>query len=171
MAPLARGGRDGERLSEVWRLLIGLNRTTPRPAGVVYQHFDGEGRLLYVGSTGEHQFRDRHIVHARESRWWDYVTRVERQDTADRQTAFRVEAEAIRAGRPVFNRALCEDEWSQDEADYIATHERSERECAPQDKGSRDAQIRRLLEAVGVTRRGSARQSQGRGAPVRRTRW
>jgi excinuclease UvrABC nuclease subunit len=97
----------------------------PIRPGIVYQHLDPDGVILYVGSTQTHQMRDRQASHARQARWWRYVAKIEQQTVRpDRRAAYLLEAEMIWAKRPVFNRtaASLADEQKEREARYVSEH-------------------------------------------------
>jgi len=67
----------------------------------LYRHFSGDGTLLYVGISLSWPARTK--SHARGSRWFDLVARVEIERFSTREEALIAEREAIKAERPQFN--------------------------------------------------------------------
>src|SRR5438128_154985 len=88
---------------------------------VVYRCFDGDGVLLYIGSS--RNVERRMETHARTSFWRAHVARVRIQIAPDVFTARQIEAEAIRTENPRFNihHRKPRSQWSeQDFRDVIA---------------------------------------------------
>lgn len=67
----------------------------------LYRHFDEEGALLYVGISLSWPARTK--AHARGSRWFDRVARVEIERFPTRDEALIAERDAIKAEHPKFN--------------------------------------------------------------------
>jgi hypothetical protein len=69
----------------------------------VYRCFDGDGRLIYLGSTGR---LDRRIVaHRTQSRWWWRVESCTFEVLPNELAARAAERRAIEAERPLYNSA------------------------------------------------------------------
>jgi hypothetical protein len=66
----------------------------------LYRIFDATGELLWVGMTDH--FADRFSAHKR-CRWGDEIASCTTEEHADRDTAHRAEARAIRAEGPRYN--------------------------------------------------------------------
>jgi hypothetical protein len=67
----------------------------------LYRHFDGEGRLLYVGISIDVLVRQ--ASHELRSWWFKDVRRIEITPFATRAEAAAAEVQAIRAERPRYN--------------------------------------------------------------------
>ena len=68
----------------------------------LYRHFDADGRLLYVGIARSVTAR---LAQHADSPWDDQIARVEVERFATREEAEAAEREAIRAEKPIHNRA------------------------------------------------------------------
>lgn len=66
---------------------------------IVYRAFDTEGRLLWIGHSGNGLYR----VLDRYESWWAEVTTIRVEHHADVWSARRAEREAIRSERPYWN--------------------------------------------------------------------
>jgi excinuclease UvrABC nuclease subunit len=66
----------------------------------VYRHFDGDGRLLYVGCSLNPIMR---LQQHRRSCWFDQIARVDIERHATRREALAAEATAIRLENPKYN--------------------------------------------------------------------
>jgi predicted GIY-YIG superfamily endonuclease len=67
----------------------------------LYRLYDAEGKLLYIGITGD--IKARFAQHAETKAWWPDVTRKTVEWHAARSEASQAELEAIKAERPVHN--------------------------------------------------------------------
>ena len=67
----------------------------------LYRHFDGEGRLLYVGISLSAVTRL--AQHKLSSKWFDDIATVTIEKYEDREQAQTAEREAIRKEKPVYN--------------------------------------------------------------------
>lgn len=67
----------------------------------LYRFFDVSGALLYVGITG--QPGERFSLHLRKAQWWGEVATMRMEWLPSRAKAFRAEAMAIAAEKPVYN--------------------------------------------------------------------
>jgi hypothetical protein len=77
-----------------------INRRAPT---TLYRFFDGAGRLLYVGISGE--LPKRLTTHNRRQPWWRKVARSTYEHFETREAAREAERKAIRGDHPRFNRA------------------------------------------------------------------
>jgi hypothetical protein len=68
----------------------------------LYRYFDAEGRLLYVGITGQTAMRG--LQHARYSQWWPRVASATYEHFATRAEAESAELAAITNECPRYNR-------------------------------------------------------------------
>ncbi len=68
---------------------------------ILYRFFDGEGRLLYIGITGDAAVRWSN--HRRDRPWWPLMRRIEIEPHATRADVEAAERAAIIAERPAFN--------------------------------------------------------------------
>lgn len=76
----------------------------PFPVYSVYLYYDTDGRLLYVGATGQREKRGQQ--HARSAPWWHSVARAEFEHFNGphaKERAFTVERELIAELHPYFN--------------------------------------------------------------------
>lgn len=81
-----------------------LSATTaePHPRGeVLYRHWDGDDRLLYVGVT--RNFNTRQHAHSVASRWMEFKVRTTHEQYPSRATVEAAEAAAVRDEQPLFN--------------------------------------------------------------------
>lgn len=67
----------------------------------VYRCYDADGRLLYIGSTGDRYTRLR--GHEKRTPWWSRVARTETQDYPDEAAARSAEHTAIATESPPYN--------------------------------------------------------------------
>jgi hypothetical protein len=67
----------------------------------LYRHFDGMGRLLYVGESLNAVVRL--AAHGKSAHWFDDIRRVEIEVFPDRESARAAETKAIRDERPLHN--------------------------------------------------------------------
>lgn len=67
----------------------------------LYRHFASDGALLYVGISLSWPARTK--AHAKGSRWFEQVAKVEIERFADRASALDAEREAIKREKPKFN--------------------------------------------------------------------
>lgn len=75
--------------------------SNPYTTTVVYQFFNTDGQLLYVGATGNMLVR--FYGHTSATPWYHEVATIKVQHFAERATALSVEAELIRTGCPLYN--------------------------------------------------------------------
>lgn len=68
----------------------------------VYRCFSADGQLLWIGSTVN--LRQRILTHQSRSPWWGNVADVKKSPQPDELTARLVEAQAIRAEKPLRNK-------------------------------------------------------------------
>ena len=68
---------------------------------VVYRMYGQDGRLLYIGTTNS--MTERLRVHRQATPWFGEVLCLTSTVLADRSTALREEAEAIRTEQPFYN--------------------------------------------------------------------
>jgi predicted GIY-YIG superfamily endonuclease len=95
---------------EFTRPRLVLNRDNSKPCKacaapsecVVYRAYNRQGRLLYVGMTGN--LYRRMQTHRKESKWWRYCRCVVERHFDSRQAAAVAERAAIREEHPIFNR-------------------------------------------------------------------
>jgi hypothetical protein len=87
----------------------------------LYRHFNGEGRLLYVGISCNLAARTN--MHCLYSYWFGEVARIDVEHHPNRPRAERAEAIAIRDENPLYNRDKPEipdlasiEEWEEDGA-------------------------------------------------------
>ena len=73
----------------------------PNRRTAVYRHYDKDGTLLYVGCSVDptHRF----VLHTYTSDWHTFSDRCEVEWYEDRNTALRVERDAIESEDPIFN--------------------------------------------------------------------
>jgi hypothetical protein len=67
----------------------------------LYRHFDGHGRLLYVGISKRPSAR--YKQHESQSHWFDDVVRIDIERFPSREAALAAELEAIRTEKPLRN--------------------------------------------------------------------
>lgn len=72
-----------------------------RPCAL-YRHFDGEGRLLYVGIAVNPLVRS--LQHRHGAPWWREVVEIRLTHYASRDAAMAAERQAIRTEKPRHNR-------------------------------------------------------------------
>ena len=72
--------------------------------GVVYQHFDENGEVLYVGVTHNHKYRT--YQHKARSPWWPSVKKVKIMRFKSRDVADLYEAYLIAVKKPPNNKAF-----------------------------------------------------------------
>lgn len=77
-----------------------LRSSDSRPS-YVYRHYDGDGRLLYVGCTVDPKTRQ--LGHQQSSWWFNQSAKVRMTIYPNRLHALRVEREAILHERPIWN--------------------------------------------------------------------
>lgn len=80
----------------------------PRRLTTLYRLFDGDGQLLYVGTSVDPQ--NRWEQHAREKLWWSSVARATVEWYPDRTSAMAAELAAIKAEGPLHNDKATPDE-------------------------------------------------------------
>ncbi|MGW5711584.1 GIY-YIG nuclease family protein [Streptomyces olivaceus] len=80
----------------------------PRRLTTLYRLFDGDDRLLYVGTSVDPQ--NRWEQHAREKLWWSSVARATVDWYPDRTSAMAAEIAAIQAEEPLHNDKATPDE-------------------------------------------------------------
>jgi excisionase family DNA binding protein len=82
-----------------------VSEQTPVEGGsamILYRIFGDRSTLLYVGITDNY---DRRMRQHSEKSWWRDVRRIDTQEFATRTEALRAETVAIKAERPLHNRA------------------------------------------------------------------
>lgn len=67
----------------------------------VYRLYDEQGRLLYIGISGN--LPQRLMLHSRDKEWWPRVSRAEAEEHPTRRAAFDAEYAAILSEAPLFN--------------------------------------------------------------------
>ena len=75
--------------------------SNPYTTTVVYQFFNADNQLLYVGATGNMLVR--FYGHTSATPWYHEVATIKVQHFTERATALSVEADLIRTGCPLYN--------------------------------------------------------------------
>lgn len=75
--------------------------TGQQPPTYVYEAYDAEGTLLYVGITDNVTARLKAHSHGKE--WWSQVDQITTESFSSRTLALAAEAERIRTRRPRYN--------------------------------------------------------------------
>jgi excinuclease UvrABC nuclease subunit len=94
----------------------------------LYRFFDGRGRLLYVGISGE--LPRRLYEHDRDRSWWTEVVQITVEWLSGRHEALRAEQVAIKTEEPLYNTQGVEKETPKPQAERPGAGNRTTRRRA-----------------------------------------